>query len=67
MGMVFGYDSSDIEAQYKQDRYLKEADQYRFISQIEMKDKKLKFSDNIRRSRVSIERLQLSHIGRLIL
>lgn len=63
MGMVFGYDSSDIEAQYKQDRYLKEADQYRLTSQINMQYKKPKFPDNTGRLRGGIRRLQISNNG----
>ena len=63
MGTVFGYDPSDIEAQYKQDRYLKEADEYRLIGQINTQYKKPKFLDNTRLLRASIRRLRLSHNG----
>jgi transcriptional antiterminator len=61
MGRIFGYNSSDIEAQYKQDRYLKEADQYRLISQINMQHKKTRFLNNPSMLRASIRRLRLSH------
>ena len=63
MGTVFGYDSADIEAQYKQDRYLKEANHYRFVNQINMKYKKPKYPDNTRQLRGVIRRLRLSNSG----
>ena len=63
MSTIFGYHSSDIEAQYKQERYLKEAEQYRFMRQRHQPEEARKFLENIGRLRVGTRRLHLSHNG----
>jgi hypothetical protein len=40
MSNLFNYTATDIEAQYKQDRYLQEAREYRLISIINTENRK---------------------------
>jgi hypothetical protein len=61
MGTIFGYDSTDIEAQYKQDRYLKEAAQYRLISQIRRENGENNLTGNPGRTISSNRLTRFSH------
>jgi len=45
MDDLFGFTPSGIEAQYKQDKYIKEAREYRLIRQIDLENKKRKLQN----------------------